>query len=118
MALDTAVGTHPQIDEFRVRRYGKQLEWWNWGQYSNPDADALIASIPAETDEAKLKETYTELVKYLPDRGAFLYPHVPSASLPHCERVGLDELPARWGWNHSARSAARPDRRLEHCRSL
>jgi peptide/nickel transport system substrate-binding protein len=40
----------------------------NWGQYSNPEVDDLINAIPAETDPAKLKEMYTELVKiYLTD---------------------------------------------------
>jgi peptide/nickel transport system substrate-binding protein len=27
----------------------------NWGQYSNPEADALIQAIPGMTDEAELK---------------------------------------------------------------
>jgi peptide/nickel transport system substrate-binding protein len=36
----------------------------NWGQYSNPDVDALIQAIPTETDEAKLKEMYTELAGF------------------------------------------------------
>lgn len=44
----------------------------NWGQYSNPEADKLIKAIPGETDEAKLKEMYTELVKmYLTDVPSF-----------------------------------------------
>jgi peptide/nickel transport system substrate-binding protein len=44
----------------------------NWGQYSNPDADALIQAIPNETDPAKLKEMYTELVSiYLTDIPSF-----------------------------------------------
>ncbi|NJN94277.1 MAG: ABC transporter substrate-binding protein [Anaerolineales bacterium] len=44
----------------------------NWGQYSNPDVDELIQAIPAETDAAKLKEMYTELVKiYLTDVPSF-----------------------------------------------
>jgi len=42
---------------------GQAVNWnGNWGQYSNPDVDALIKQIPAETDPAKLKEIYTELV--------------------------------------------------------
>jgi peptide/nickel transport system substrate-binding protein len=49
----------------------------NWGQYSNPDADALINAIPGETDPAKLKEMYTELVRiYLTE--------VPSFTLMYC----------------------------------
>ena len=52
----------------------------NWGQYSNPDADALIASIPSETDEAKLKETYTELVKiYLTEVPSFTLMYRPQS---------------------------------------
>ena len=54
---------------------GQTVNWnGNWGQYSNPDVDALIKQLPAETDPAKLKEIYTELVKiYLT--------HVPSFTL-------------------------------------
>jgi len=52
----------------------------NWGQYSNPDADALIKAIPAETDEAKLKEMYTELVKiYLTDIPSFTLMYRPQS---------------------------------------
>jgi len=50
----------------------------NWGQYSNPDADALIKAIPTETDEAKLKEMYTELVRiYLTDIPSFTLMYRP-----------------------------------------
>ena len=52
----------------------------NWGQYSNPDADALIQAIPAETDEANLKEMYTELVKiYLTDIPSFTLMYRPQS---------------------------------------
>jgi len=52
----------------------------NWGQYSNPDADALIKAIPSETDAAKLKETYTELVKiYLSDIPSFTLMYRPQS---------------------------------------
>jgi peptide/nickel transport system substrate-binding protein len=52
----------------------------NWGKYSNPDADALIQAIPAETDEAKLKEMYTELVKiYLTDVPSFTLMYRPQS---------------------------------------
>ena len=52
----------------------------NWGQYSNPDADALIKAIPTETDEAKLKEMYTELVKiYLTDIPSFTLMYRPQS---------------------------------------
>ena len=52
----------------------------NWGQYSNPDADKLIQAIPAETDPAKLKETYTELVKlYLTEVPSFTLMYRPQS---------------------------------------
>jgi len=58
---------------------GQAVNWnGNWGQYSNPDVDALIKAIPAETDEAKLKEMYTELVKiYLTDVPSFTLMYRP-----------------------------------------
>jgi peptide/nickel transport system substrate-binding protein len=50
----------------------------NWGQYSNPDADVLIQAIPTETDAAKLKEMYTELVRiYLTDIPSFTLMYRP-----------------------------------------
>jgi peptide/nickel transport system substrate-binding protein len=50
----------------------------NWGQYSNPDADALINAIPGETDPAKLKEMYTELVRiYLTEVPSFTLMYRP-----------------------------------------
>jgi peptide/nickel transport system substrate-binding protein len=50
----------------------------NWGQYSNPKVDELIKSIPTETDPAKLKATYTELVKqYLTDIPSFTLMYRP-----------------------------------------
>jgi peptide/nickel transport system substrate-binding protein len=50
----------------------------NWGQYSNPDADALIKAIPGESDPAKLKEMYTELVRiYLTDIPSFTLMYRP-----------------------------------------
>jgi peptide/nickel transport system substrate-binding protein len=52
----------------------------NWGQYSNPEVDKLIESIPAETDPAKLKEIYTELVKiYLTDIPSFTLMYRPQS---------------------------------------
>jgi peptide/nickel transport system substrate-binding protein len=52
----------------------------NWGQYSNPAADELIKAIPTETDPAKLKEMYTELVKiYLTDVPSFTLMYRPQA---------------------------------------
>jgi peptide/nickel transport system substrate-binding protein len=50
----------------------------NWGGYSNPDVDALIQSIPTETDPAVLQETYTELVRiYLTDVPSFTLMYRP-----------------------------------------
>jgi peptide/nickel transport system substrate-binding protein len=50
----------------------------NWGQYSNPDADALIQAIPNETDPEALKEMYTELVRiYLTDIPSFTLMYRP-----------------------------------------
>jgi len=52
----------------------------NWGQYSNPKVDELIKSIPSETDPAKLKATYTELVKtYLTDVPSFTLMYRPQS---------------------------------------
>jgi peptide/nickel transport system substrate-binding protein len=60
---------------------GMATNWnGNWGQYSNPDADALIKAIPTETDPAKLKEMYTELVKtYLTDIPSFTLMYRPQS---------------------------------------
>jgi len=52
----------------------------NWGQYSNPDVDALIAAIPGMTDPAELKATYTELVRiYLTDIPSFTLMYRPQS---------------------------------------
>ncbi|MGE5377144.1 MAG: ABC transporter substrate-binding protein [Bacteroidota bacterium] len=52
----------------------------NWGQYSNPEADKLINAIPQETDPAKLKEDYTQLVKmYLTDIPSFTLMYRPQS---------------------------------------
>ena len=52
----------------------------NWGQYSNPDVDALIKAIPGETDPAALKDMYTELVRiYLTDIPSFTLMYRPQS---------------------------------------
>ena len=52
----------------------------NWGQYKNPEVDKLIQAIPTETDPAKLKATYTELVKmYLTDIPSFTLMYRPQS---------------------------------------
>jgi peptide/nickel transport system substrate-binding protein len=82
-----SAGAGPTMPWGRIRNLlssewvGMASNWnGNWGQYSNPDADALIAQIPSETDEAKLKELYTELVKiYLTDVPSFTLMYRPQA---------------------------------------
>jgi peptide/nickel transport system substrate-binding protein len=52
----------------------------NWGGYSNPEADKLIQAIPTETDPAKLKDIYTQLVKtYLTDVPSFTLMYRPQS---------------------------------------
>jgi hypothetical protein len=52
----------------------------NWGGYSNPAADALINTIPAETDPAQLKADYTELTRiYLTDVPSFTLMYRPQS---------------------------------------
>lgn len=52
----------------------------NWGQYSNPEVDALIKQIPSESDPAKLKQIYTDLVKiYLTDVPSFTLMYRPQS---------------------------------------
>jgi peptide/nickel transport system substrate-binding protein len=60
---------------------GMSSNWnGNWGQYSNPDADTLIQAIPAETDEAKLQEMYTDLVEiYLTEVPSFTLMYRPQS---------------------------------------
>jgi len=60
---------------------GMSSNWnGNWGQYSNPEVDKLIKAIPAETDPAKLKEIYTQLVKtYLTDIPSFTLMYRPQS---------------------------------------
>jgi peptide/nickel transport system substrate-binding protein len=51
----------------------------NFGHYENADADKILDAIPYETDEAKLKEDYTELNKiYLTDVPCFSLMYRPS----------------------------------------
>jgi peptide/nickel transport system substrate-binding protein len=60
---------------------GMATNWnGNWGQYKNPEADKLIQAIPQETDPAKLKDDYTQLVKiYLTDVPSFTLMYRPQA---------------------------------------
>ena len=59
---------------------GLQNNWsGNWGQYVNEEADKILAEIPLTTDQDKLVELYTELVKiYLTDVPSFSLMYRPS----------------------------------------
>jgi peptide/nickel transport system substrate-binding protein len=58
---------------------GQPVNWnGNWGQYSNPEIDALIEAVPGETDPDALNEMYTELVRqYLTDVPSFTLMYRP-----------------------------------------
>jgi peptide/nickel transport system substrate-binding protein len=82
-----SAGAGPTMPWGRIRNLlssewiGQASNWsGNWGQYSNPRVDELIKAIPNETDEAKLKEMYTELVKiYLTDIPSFTLMYRPQS---------------------------------------
>ena len=82
-----SAGAGPTMPWGRIRNLvssewvGMASNWsGNWGQYSNPEVDALIQAIPAETDEAKLKEMYTKLVEaYLTDVPSFTLMYRPQS---------------------------------------
>jgi peptide/nickel transport system substrate-binding protein len=82
-----SAGAGPTMPWGRVRNMlssewvGMASNWnGNWGQYSNPDVDALIQAIPGETDADKLKEMYTELVRiYLTDIPSFTLMYRPQS---------------------------------------
>ncbi|MBK8617596.1 MAG: ABC transporter substrate-binding protein [Anaerolineales bacterium] len=84
MWSDGAGPTQPwgRIRHLISSEFNGQASNWNgnWGQYSNPDADALIQAIPGMTDEAELKATYTELVNiYLTDVPSFTLMYRPQS---------------------------------------
>jgi len=84
MFTDGAGPTQPwgRIRKLLSSEYVGMANNWNgnWGQYSNPAADALIQAIPSETDPAKLKADYTELVKiYLTDIPSFTLMYRPQS---------------------------------------
>ena len=82
-----SAGAGPTMPWGRIRNLissewvGMASNWsGNWGQYSNPAADEIIAAIPGETDEAKLKEMYTELVNiYLSEIPSFTLMYRPQS---------------------------------------
>ena len=84
MWSDGAGPTQPwgRIRKLMSSEFNGMASNWNgnWGGYANPDADALIKAIPGETDPAKLKEMYTELVKiYLTDIPSFTLMYRPQS---------------------------------------
>jgi peptide/nickel transport system substrate-binding protein len=78
-------GAGPTMPWGRIRNLlsseyvGQAVNWsGNWGQYSNPDVDALIQAIPGESDPDKLKEIYTDLVEiYLTEVPSFTLMYRP-----------------------------------------
>jgi peptide/nickel transport system substrate-binding protein len=84
MYNDGAGPTQPwgRINKFLNSKYAQTKNNWNgdWGGYKNPAADKLINAIPGETDAAKLKADYTELVKiYLTDVPSFTLMYRPQS---------------------------------------
>jgi len=84
MWSDGAGPTQPwgRIRHLISSEFAKTTGNWNgnWGGYVNPAADALIQAIPTETDPAKLKADYTELVKiYLTDIPSFTLMYRPQS---------------------------------------
>jgi peptide/nickel transport system substrate-binding protein len=78
-------GASPTSPWGRVRQFmsaefaGTSNNWnGNWGGYTNPRVDELLALIPIETDQAKLVEYYTELTEiYLTDVPSFTLMYRP-----------------------------------------
>jgi peptide/nickel transport system substrate-binding protein len=84
MYNDGAGPTQPwgRINKFLNSKYSETKNNWNgdWGGYKNVKADELINAIPNESDPAKLKAAYTELVKiYLTDVPSFTLMYRPQS---------------------------------------
>ena len=80
---DASTPSNPwtRINQFMGMDYVGVTNNWsgNWGQYKNEEADALIKQIPLTTDEAELKNLYTELTKiYLTEVPSFSLMYRPS----------------------------------------
>lgn len=81
----TATGAAPSSPWARYRAtlssefVGIQNNWsGNWGQYSNPECDELIAKIPTMTDEQEIIDAYTRLNEiYLTDLPSFALMYRP-----------------------------------------
>ena len=70
-----------RVNQFMGSEYLNVANNWsgNWGQYDNPEADALIKQIPGTTDPEELKALYTELTKiYLTEVPSFSLMYRPS----------------------------------------
>ena len=71
-----------RTDHLLNSRYAETKNNWNgdWGGYKNPDIDALINSLPAETDPAKIKDAYTQITKmYLTEVPSFTLMYRPQS---------------------------------------
>ncbi len=84
MYNDGAGPTQPwgRINKFLNSKYAETKNNWNgdWGGYKNPKVDEIINAIPNETDPAKLKSMYTEIVKaYLTDVPSFTLMYRPQS---------------------------------------
>ena len=84
MWSDGAGPTQPwsRIRHLMSSEFAETTNNWNgnWGGYKNPAADELIQAIPSMTDEAELKNAYTELVKiYLTDIPSFTLMYRPQS---------------------------------------
>jgi peptide/nickel transport system substrate-binding protein len=84
MYNDGAGPTQPwgRINKFLNSKYAETKNNWNgdWGGYKNPKVDEIINAIPNETDPAKLKTMYTDLVKaYLTDVPSFTLMYRPQS---------------------------------------
>ena len=70
-----------RVNQFMGGEYLNVSNNWsgNWGQYDNPEADALIKKIPGTTDPDELKALYTELTRiYLTEVPSFSLMYRPS----------------------------------------
>ena len=84
MWSDGAGPTQPwgRVNHLMNGQYAKTENNWNgnWGGYKNASADTLIQSIPAMTDNAKIKDAYTQLTKiYLTDIPSFTVMYRPQS---------------------------------------
>jgi peptide/nickel transport system substrate-binding protein len=83
-STDGAGPTEPwgRVNHLLSSQFAMTSNNWNgnWGGYKNPAADALINAIPGETDPAKIKDDYTQLVKiYLTDVPSFTLMYRPQS---------------------------------------